>query len=67
MLAIKTILLPTDRSECSGMATAYARGLANQFGARVVALDVLNQMPRIIGDVRSDVLQAAQERHEEEA
>jgi len=43
MIAIKTILLPTDGSECSWKAVAYALAIANQHGARVVALHVIDQ------------------------
>jgi nucleotide-binding universal stress UspA family protein len=43
MIAIKTILLPSDGSECSGKATAYALSFARQYGARVVALHVIDQ------------------------
>ena len=43
MIAIKTILLPTDGSECSWKAVAYALAIAKQHGARVVALHVIDQ------------------------
>jgi nucleotide-binding universal stress UspA family protein len=43
MVAIKTILLPTDGSECSSRAMAYALSLASQYGGRVVALHVIDQ------------------------
>ena len=43
MITIKTILLPTDGSECSGNATAYALSFARQYGARVVALHVIDR------------------------
>ena len=43
MIAIKTILLPTDGSECSQKAMTYAFSFAKQYGARVVALHVIDQ------------------------
>ena len=43
MIAIKTILLPMDGSECSWKAVAYALAIAKQHGARVVALHVIDQ------------------------
>lgn len=43
MIAIQTILLPTDGSECSGKAMTYALSFAKQYGARVVALHVIDQ------------------------
>ncbi len=43
MIAIQTILLPTDGSECSAKATTYALSLAKQYGGRVVALHVIDQ------------------------
>ena len=72
MIAIKTILLPIDGSECSGKALAYALAFAQQFRARVVALHVVDQWwvdqtRHSFGEVRPNVLQEAQARHEEEA
>jgi nucleotide-binding universal stress UspA family protein len=43
MIAIKTILLPTDGSACSRKATAYAMSFARQYGARIVAVTVIDQ------------------------
>jgi nucleotide-binding universal stress UspA family protein len=43
MIAIKTILLPTDGSECSRKATTYAMSLGKQYGGRVVAVHVIDQ------------------------
>jgi nucleotide-binding universal stress UspA family protein len=43
MIAIKTILLPTDGSECSAKAMTYALSFATQYGGRVVALHVIDQ------------------------
>jgi len=42
MIAIKTILLPTDGSECAWKAVAYALAIAKQHAARVVALHVVD-------------------------
>ncbi len=39
MIQLKTILLPTDGSECSAKAATYALSFAKQYGARIVALD----------------------------
>jgi nucleotide-binding universal stress UspA family protein len=43
MIAIKTILLPTDGSECSTKAMTYALSFAKQYGGRVVALHVIDR------------------------
>jgi nucleotide-binding universal stress UspA family protein len=43
MIAIRTILLPTDGSECSDKALTYALSLAKQYGGRVVALHVIDR------------------------
>ncbi|HSD52464.1 MAG TPA: universal stress protein [Candidatus Methylomirabilis sp.] len=43
MITIKTILLPTDGSECSGKAMAYALSFAKQYDGRVVALHVIDR------------------------
>jgi nucleotide-binding universal stress UspA family protein len=72
MIALTTILLPTDGSECSGKALAYALSFAKQYGARLVALHVIDQRwedqtRRTFGEVRPDILQEARERSEEEA
>jgi universal stress protein A len=40
LFAIKTILVPTDFSECSGKALRYAVPLARQFGAKIVLIHV---------------------------
>lgn len=47
MAEIKTILLPTDGSECSGKALAYALSFARQYGARVVILHVIEMEPLV--------------------
>jgi nucleotide-binding universal stress UspA family protein len=43
MIAIKTILLPTDGSECSAKAMTYALSFAKQYGGRIVALHVIDR------------------------
>jgi nucleotide-binding universal stress UspA family protein len=43
MIAIKTILLPTDGSACSRKAMTYAMSLGSQYGGRVVAVHVIDQ------------------------
>lgn len=72
MIAIKTILLPTDGSKCSGKAMTYTMAFANQFRAKVVGLHVIDQRwedqtRQTFGEVRQVVLQEAIKRHEEEA
>jgi nucleotide-binding universal stress UspA family protein len=42
MITIKTILLPTDGSECSRKAMTYAMSLGRQYGGRIVALHVID-------------------------
>jgi nucleotide-binding universal stress UspA family protein len=41
VIAIKTILVPTDFSECSDRALAYGRGMAATFGATLHLLHVV--------------------------
>lgn len=43
MIAIKTILLPTDGSDSSKKATAYAFSFGKQYSARLVVLHVIDQ------------------------
>ena len=40
-IALKSILVPVDFSECSEKALLYARGFAKQFGARIVLVHVV--------------------------
>ncbi len=40
-IALKSILVPVDFSECSEKALIYARGFAKQFGASIVLLHVV--------------------------
>lgn len=72
MIAIQTILLPTDGSECSAKATAYALSFAKQYGGRVVALHVIDQrweeQTRIVfAEVGQDLTQKIRAGYEEEA
>jgi nucleotide-binding universal stress UspA family protein len=72
MIMIKTILLPTDGSECSGKAMAYALSFAKQYGARVVALHVIDQrweeQTRIVfAEVGQDLTQKIRNGYGEEA
>jgi nucleotide-binding universal stress UspA family protein len=72
MIALKTILLPTDGSECSGKAMAYALSFAKQYGARVVALHVIDQrweeQTRVaFAEVGQDMSKKIRNGYEEEA
>lgn len=72
MIAIKTILLPTDGSDCSAKAMAYALSFAKQYGGRVVALHVVDQrweeQTRVVfAEVGQDLTQRIREGYEEEA
>ena len=72
MIAIKTILLPTDGSECSAKAMAYALSFARQYGGRVVALHVIDQrweeQTRVVfAEVGQDLTQKIRNGYEEEA
>lgn len=72
MIAIKTILLPTDGSECSRKAMAYALSFAKQYGARVVALHVIDQrwedQTRVtFAELGQDLTQKIRKGYEEEA
>ena len=44
MLTLKRILLPTDFSDCSAQASAYACSLAEKFGAELHVIHVLQDM-----------------------
>ena len=44
MIKLENILVPTDFSDCSKEATAYACELANRFDARVQLLHVLEPL-----------------------
>ncbi len=71
MIAIKTVLLPTDGSECSGKASGYALSFAKQYGARVVAIHVIDQrweeQARLaLAEVGQDMAQRIREGRNEE-
>jgi len=72
MIAIKTILLPTDGSKCSGKAMAYALSFAKQYGASIVALHVIDQrweeQTRIVfAEVGQDLTQRIRSGYQDEA
>ena len=72
MIMIKTILLPTDGSECSGKALAYALSFAKQYGARVVVLHVIDrrweEQTRVVSaEVGQDLTQKIRDGYAEEA
>ncbi len=49
MMQIRQILAPTDFSECSKQAVACAYELAQTFGAKLVLLHVIEELPSYIG------------------
>ena len=72
MITIKTILLPTDGSDCSAKAMAYALSFAKQYGGRVVALHVIDrrweeQTRIVVAEVGQDLTQKIRAGYEEEA
>ena len=72
MITIKTILLPTDGSECSSKAMAYALSFAKQYGGRVVALHVIDrrweEQTRVaFAEVGQDLTQKIRSGYAEEA
>lgn len=72
MILIRTILLPTDGSECSAKAMAYALSFAKQYGSRVVTLHVIDQrweeQTRVVfAEVGQDLAQKIRNGYEEEA
>jgi nucleotide-binding universal stress UspA family protein len=72
VIAIKTILLPADGSDCSAKAMAYALSFAKQYGGRVVALHVIDQrwedQARIVcAELGQDLTQRIRSGYEEEA
>lgn len=72
MITIKTIVLPTDGSDCSAKAMAYALSFAKQYGARVVALHVIDrrwedQTRVAFAEVGQDLTQKIRKGYEEEA
>jgi nucleotide-binding universal stress UspA family protein len=72
VIAIKTILLPTDGSDCSAKAMAYALSFATQYGGRVVALHVIDrrweeQTRLVFAEVGQDLTEKVRKGYEEEA
>ncbi len=72
MIAINTILLPADGSECSRKAMAYALSFAKRYGARVVALHVIDrrwedQTRVTFAELGQDLTQKIRKGYEEEA
>jgi len=72
MIAITTILLPVDGSECSAKALVYALSFAKQYGARIVALHVIDrrweEQTRVaFVEVGQDLTLKIQKGYEEEA
>ncbi len=59
MINIKTILLPTDGSECSHKAMNYAVSFAKQYGGKIVALNVIDQ--RLEEQTRNAVIEIGHE------
>lgn len=46
-MQIRSILLPTDFSECGNYALSYAASLARTFGASILCLHVIEPMPTV--------------------
>jgi nucleotide-binding universal stress UspA family protein len=72
MIQLKTILLPTDGSECSAKAANYAFSFAKQYGARIVALHVVDQRweeqsRAVLTEMGQDLTQKVRAGYEEEA
>lgn len=72
MIAIKTILLPADASECSKKALAYALSFAKQYGARLVALHVIDrrweeQARGAFAEIGQEAIQTVRQGYGEEA
>lgn len=49
MFQIRTILLPTDFSECAGYALSYATSLARQAGAQIICVHVIEPVVPTVG------------------
>jgi nucleotide-binding universal stress UspA family protein len=49
IMQIRTILLPTDFSECGNYALSYAASLARTFGARIVCVNVIEPIVPTVG------------------
>lgn len=72
MITIKTILLPTDGSDYSAKAMTYALSFAKQYGARVVALHVIDrrweeQTRAVFAEIGQDLTEKIRTGYEEEA
>ena len=48
-MQIRSILLPTDFSECGNFARSYAASLARTFGASIIAVHVIEPMVPTVG------------------
>jgi nucleotide-binding universal stress UspA family protein len=48
-MQIRSILLPTDFSECSNYALSYAASLARTFGASIICIHVIEPMVPTVG------------------
>jgi universal stress protein A len=48
-MIIKSILLPTDFSECAGRALSYAASLARQFSASIICVHVVEPVMPTVG------------------
>src|SRR6267378_8145109 len=48
-MQIRSILLPTDFSECGNYALSYAASLARTFGARIVCVNVIEPVVPTVG------------------
>jgi len=72
MIQMQTILLPTDGSDCSTKAATYALSFAKQYGARIVALHVIDQRweeqsRAVLTEMGQDLTQKIRVGYEEEA
>ena len=71
-VSIKTILYATDLSESARFAAAYAFSQADAYGARVILLHVLPEMPEImdrgvVGYIDEDQWESIKESHYQDA
>ena len=48
-MRVRTILLPTDFSDCAGHALSYATSLARQFSAKIVCVHVVEPVVPAVG------------------
>ena len=49
MFELRSILLPTDFSECAGYALSYATSLARQAGAKIICVHVIEPVVPTVG------------------